>query len=154
MIKVCFVCLGNICRSPMAEFVFKDMIEKENLNSQICVESRGTSDEELGNSIHSGTIFELNKHHIPYTPRKAIQLVKDDYHNFDYFISADSLNCRLMRNLFVHDNEFKIHRILDFTSLKKDIADPWYTGNFSLTYQEIELGCRAFLDYLKKKENF
>lgn len=154
MIKVCFVCLGNICRSPMAEFVFKDMIKKENLNHHIYVESRGTSDEELGHPIHSGTILELNKHHIPYTSREAIQLVKEDYHNFDYFISVDSLNCRLMRNLFVHDNEFKIHRILDFTPLKKDIADPWYTGNFSLTYQEIELGCRAFLDYLKKKENF
>lgn len=153
MIKVCFICLGNICRSPMAEFIFKDMVKKENLSEQIYVESRGTSDEELGNPIHPGTIFELNKHHIPYTSRKAKQLKKADYPNFDYFISVDSLNCRLMRNLFIHDSELKIHRILDFTPLKKDIADPWYTGDFSLTYKEIELGCRAFLDYLKEKEN-
>lgn len=138
----------------MAEFIFKDMIEKEKLGDKILVESRGTSNEELGNPIHPGTISELNKHHIPYHSRTAIQLVKEDYNCFDYFISVDSLNSQLMRNLFEHDNEFKIHRILNFTSLKKDIADPWYTGNFSLTYKEIELGCRAFLNYLKEKENF
>lgn len=153
MIKICFVCLGNICRSPMAEFIFKDMIEKEKLSDKFVVESRGTSNEELGNPTHSGTISELKKHHIPYHSRTAIQLVKDDYDQFDYFISVDSLNSRLMRNLFIHDKELKIHRILDFTPLKKDIADPWYTDNFALTYKEIELGCRCFLNYLKEKEN-
>ena len=151
MIRVCFVCLGNICRSPMAEFVFKDMVKKANLEDKISVLSRGTSDEELGKSIHSGTIYELERHHIPYTPRYATQLKKEDYDSFDYFISVDSLNSRLMRNLFIHDKDLKIHRLLDFTSLKKDIADPWYTGNFTVTYQEIELGCQAFLNYLIKK---
>ncbi len=153
MIRVCFVCLGNICRSPMAEFVFKDMVKKDNLEDKISVLSRGTSDEELGNPVHAGTIRELERHHIPYTSRYATQLKKEDYDSFDYFISVDSLNSRLMRNIFIHDNCLKIHRLLDFTSLKKDIADPWYTGNFEITYQEIELGCRSFLDYLKEKEN-
>jgi len=154
MIRVCFVCLGNICRSPMAEFIFKDMVRIKNLENKLMVESRGTSDEELGNGIHPGTIQELNKHHIPYTPRTAIQLKKEEYDNFDYFISVDNLNCRLMRNLFVHDSKLKVYRLLDFSKVKKDIADPWYTGNFTTTYQEIELGCQAFLDYLIKKEKF
>lgn len=153
MIRVCFVCLGNICRSPMAEFVFKDMVKKANLEDKIFVLSRGTSDEELGNPIHSGTICELERHHIPYTSRYATQLKKEDYDSFDYFISVDSLNSRLMRNLFIHDKDLKIHRLLDFSSLKKDIADPWYTGNFTVTYQEIELGCQAFLNYLIKKHS-
>ncbi len=153
MIKVCFVCLGNICRSPMAEFVFKNMVEKANLGDQISVFSRGTSNEEIGNPIHSGTIQELENHHIPYTPRYAIQLKKENYDDFDYFISVDSLNSRLMRNLFIHDKDLKIHRLLDFTTLKKDIADPWYTGNFTSTYKEIELGCQALLDYLIKKHS-
>lgn len=151
MIRVCFVCLGNICRSPMAEFIFKDMVKKAKLEDKISVLSRGTSDEELGKAIHSGTIRELERHHIPYTPRYATQLKKEDYDSIDYFISVDSLNSRFMRNLFIHDKDLKIHRLLDFTSLKKDIADPWYTGNFTVTYQEIELGCQAFLNYLIKK---
>ena len=153
MIRVCFVCLGNICRSPMAEFVFKEMVVQENIQDKISVVSRATSKEELGNPVHPGTIRELEKHHIPYTSRCATSLTSEDYDKYDYFISVDSLNSRLMRNLFLHDNHLKIHRLLDFTSLKKDIADPWYTGNFEITYQEIELGCRSFLDYLKEKEN-
>lgn len=154
MIKICFVCLGNICRSPMAEFIFKSMVEKEKLGGNIVIESRGTSDEELGNPIHPGTILELTKHNITYQPRAAMQLVKDDYDYFDYFISVDDLNSRLMKRLFDGDRDLKIYRMLDFTPLKKDIADPWYTRDFSLTYMEIELGCMAFLNYLKEKENF
>lgn len=153
MIRICFVCLGNICRSPMAEFIFKNMVKMENLENKISVESRGTSDEELGNPIHPGTIRELKLHHIPYQNRTAINLKKDDYQKFDYFIGMESYNCQIMQQLFSGDSELKIHRLLDFSPLKKDIADPWYTNNFSLTYQEIEMGCKYFLEYLIKKEN-
>lgn len=154
MIKVCFVCLGNICRSPMAEFIFKDMIEKENLSDKISVVSRGTSNEEIGNPIHPGTVQELKSHHISYTTHYATQLKREDYDDFDYFISVDSFNSRFMRNIFIHDYQLKIHRLLDFTPLKKDIADPWYTGDFTTTYQEIELGCLALLKYLIQKYSF
>lgn len=152
MIKVCFVCLGNICRSPMAEFVFLDMVKKQGLQDLIEVASRGTSDEELGNPMHPGTVLELRKHQIPYHDRTAKPLEEDDYQKFDYLISVDAYNLSFMQRFFL-DKDSKIYRLLDFTPLKKDIADPWYTGNFSLTYQEVSFGCECFLDYLKEKEN-
>lgn len=153
MIRICFVCLGNICRSPMAEFIFKNMVEKEELDNKIFIESRGTSDEEFGSPMHYGTIKELKKHHISYQDRTAKYLKEEDYHKFDYFIGMDSFNCQSMIHLFKKDTEHKIYRLLDFTPRKKDIADPWYTNNFSLTYQEIEIGCSCLLKYLIKKEN-
>lgn len=153
MIRICFVCLGNICRSPMAEFIFKNMVKKEGLENHFFIESKGTSDEEFGNPMHHGTIKELKKNHISYQNRDAKYLKEDDYYKFNYFIGMDSFNCRSMKHLFSEDPELKIFKLLDFSPLKKDIADPWYTNNFSLTYEGIEIGCKYLLNYLIKKEN-
>ena len=152
MIKVCFVCLGNICRSPMAEFVFKNMVQERGLQDYFFFCFKGTSSEELGNPMHPGTILELERHHIPYTNRCASKLEKSDYDEFDYFIGMDMYNISSMMQIFDNDTNHKVYRILDFCIRGKDIDDPWYTGEFSLTYQEITLGCQAFLDYLIKNK--
>lgn len=148
MIRVCFVCLGNICRSPMAEFIFKNMVYERGLGDYFFISSKGTSSEELGNPMLPGTVLELNRHHIPYSNHFASKLEKDDYQKFDYFIGMDSYNISSMMRIFGSDTRHKVFRVLDFSDNKKDIDDPWYTGNFSLTYQEITLGCQMFLDYI------
>lgn len=148
MIRVCFVCLGNICRSPMAEFIFKNMVQERGLQDCFFISSKGTSSEELGNPMHPKSILELEHHHVPYTNRIASKLEKSDYNAFDYFIGMDTYNISSMMRIFGNDTKHKVFRILDFCDNKKDIADPWYTGNFSLTYQEITLGCQMFLDYI------
>ncbi len=151
MIRICFVCLGNICRSPMAEFIFKNMVYERGLQDCFFICSKGTSSEELGNPMHPGTILELERHHIPYTNRYASKLERKHYHEFDYFIGMDAYNISSMIRIFGRDAGHKVYRMLDFCDNKKDIDDPWYTGDFSLTYQEITLGCQAFLDYIIKK---
>ena len=148
MIRICFVCLGNICRSPMAEFIFKNMVYERGLQDCFFICSKGTNSEELGNPMHSGTILELEHHHIPYGNHSASKLEKSDYNAFDYFIGMDHYNISSMMRIFGSDTNHKVFRILDFYDNKKDIDDPWYTGNFALTYQEITLGCQMFLDYI------
>lgn len=150
MIRVCFVCLGNICRSPMAEFIFKDLVKKEGLENEFLVESRGTCDDEIGNDIHPGTKSVLDKHNIPYTRHYATRLLKSDYEKFDYFIGMDNYNVLSMKKLFGTDK--KVYKLLDFTKHSKEIDDPWYTHNFTITYEEVDKGCRALLDYIKCKD--
>lgn len=150
MIRVCFVCLGNICRSPMAEFIFKDLVRKEGLENEFLVESRGTCDDEIGNDIHPGTKSVLDKHNIPYTRHYATRLLKSDYEKFDYLIGMDDYNVLSMKKLFGTDK--KVYKLLDFTKHSKEIADPWYTHNFTITYEEVDKGCRALLDYIKCKD--
>ena len=150
MIRVCFVCLGNICRSPMAEYVFKDLVRKEGLENEFLVESRGTCDDEIGNDIHPGTKSILDKHNIPYTRHYATRLLKSDYEKFDYFIGMDNYNVLSMKKLFGTDK--KVYKLLDFTKHSKEIDDPWYTHNFTITYEEVDKGCRALLDYIKCKD--
>lgn len=149
MIKICFVCLGNICRSPMAEFIFKDLVRKEGLEKEFLIESRGTSNEEIGNDIHSGTRKVLDENDIPYTRHYATRLLKSDYNKFDYFIGMDDYNVLSMKRLFGKND--KIYKLLDFTKKTKEIDDPWYTNNFSVTYNEIDKGCKALLDYIRCK---
>ena len=149
MIRICFVCLGNICRSPMAEFIFKDLVKKEGLENEFLVESRGTCDDEIGNDIHPGTKSILDKHNIPYTRHYATRLLKSDYEKFDYFIGMDNYNVISMKKLFGTDK--KVYKLLDFTKNSKEIDDPWYTHNFTITYEEADKGCRALLDYIKCK---
>ena len=159
MIKIAFVCHGNICRSPMAEFVFKNMVTISGLENACHIVSRATSDEEIwrgvGNPIHEGTVEIFNKYNIPYDKSKrAIQLTRDDYEKFDLFIGMDFANVRNMHRIFGSDPDSKIIRLLDLTDEKRDVADPWYTGNFEATWQDINKGCEALIEHITKTVGF
>lgn len=149
MIKVLFVCLGNICRSPMAEFVFKDMVKKQDLENEFYIESAATSSEEIGNGMHHGTITKLNEMQIPYGNKRARKLLQKDYEKFDYILGMEDANIRNIYRIVGSDPKNKIHRLLDFSKTPRDIADPWYTGNFDKTYEDITEGCQAFLEYMQ-----
>lgn len=154
MIKILFVCLGNICRSPMAEFVFKDLIEKEGLKDKFYVKSAGTSNEEEGNSVHYGTVNKLKEVGVKVDLEKVvIQLKKGDYDFYDYIICMEQKNISDVLRIIGKDSHNKVYKLLDFSdaSKKKDIADPWYTGNFDKTYTDILEGCKGLLENLRKK---
>ncbi len=153
MIKVLFVCLGNICRSPMAEYVFKDMIKKEGIE-EIYIDSAATSSEEIGNSIHYGTRNKLKEMNIDYGNHLARQITKQDYEKFDYIIGMEDRNIKGIKRIVGEDTENKIYRLLDFSKNPRDIADPWYTGNFDKTYDDIVEGLEAFLYYLKNEKKY
>ena len=145
MIKILFVCHGNICRSPMAEFVFRDMLEKRGITG-VYVESAATSTEELGNRVHRGTAAILQRLGIDFSNKRARQITKSDYEEFDLLIGMDSANIRNMERCW-GDREHKIHKLLDFTKRHgEDISDPWYTGDFERTYRDIKQGCDGLLD--------
>lgn len=152
MIKVLFVCHGNICRSPMAEFVFKDMVSKRGMSDMFYIASAATSREEIGNDIHYGTKQKLDEEGVPYTRRGAVQITKKDYEKYDYILLMDTNNIRNIKRIISSDPECKIHRLLDFSDRPRDIADPWYTGNFDLTYDDIVEGCEALLQYILERD--
>lgn len=149
MIKILFVCHGNICRSPMAEFVMKDMVEKLGIAEDFYIASAATSTEEIGNDVHYGTKNKLRLEGIRCEKRSARQLTKSDYDEYDYIIGMDSYNLRNMKRMLGADNDSKIHLLLDFTQRPRDIADPWYTGNFDKTYDDIVEGCTALLNKIR-----
>ena len=149
MTKVLFVCLGNICRSPMAEFLFKDMVNKKGLKDEFIIESAGTSNEEEGNPVHYGTKNKLAEVGIKVEGKYARQLIKEDYEKFDYIIAMEQRNIRDIYRIVGEDKENKIYRLLDFSKRPRDIADPWYTHNFEITYNDIMEGSEAFLAFLK-----
>lgn len=149
MIKVLFICHGNICRSPMAEFVLKDMVMKCGLGSRFHIESAATSTEEIGNPVHYGTRNKLKQYGISVAGKTARQMTKKDYERFDYILGMDQWNLRNMHRILRNDPEGKVHLLLDYSVNPRDIADPWYTGNFDVTYDDIVEGCEAFLDFLK-----
>lgn len=151
MIRVMFVCLGNICRSPMAEFVLKELVRRENLENEFYISSSATSSEEIGNGVHYGTIRKLNQMNIPVEERVAIKLQKNDYNNYDFIIGMEDSNVRNIIRILGNDNQDKVFKLLDFSKNSRDIADPWYTGNFDKTYTDILEGCKAFLEYCKKQ---
>lgn len=145
MIKILMVCHGNICRSPMAEYVLKDMVKKLGIESQFYIDSAATSTEEIGNGVHHGTRRKLSEVGIPCGNHRAVQLTKKDYEEYDYLIGMDSANIRNIGRIVGYDIDHKVYKLLDFTNNPRDIADPWYTGNFDKTYSDIVEGCEAFL---------
>ena len=150
MIKVLFICHGNICRSTMAQSVFADMVRKLNREDEFVIDSAATSREEIGNTPHYGTVNKLRQVGIPLIPHRARQMTKADYDNYDYLIGMDSANIYNMKRIAGGDPEGKIYALLSFAGSTRDIADPWYTGNFDETYNDIIEGLNAFLAHLAK----
>lgn len=150
MIRVLFICHGNICRSTMAESFFTHMVNKKGLAGQFCIASAATSREEIGNPPHYGTVDKLRSMGIPLVPHRAVQMTKADYKKYDYIIGMDSMNIRNILRILGNDEEHKVYRLLDFVEHSRDIADPWYTGNFDVTYDDIVEGCEALLSYLQR----
>ena len=148
MKKIMFVCHGNICRSPMAEFVMKKMVADRGLENQFVICSSATSTEEIGNDIHPGTRRALDKNGVPYSRREAVQLDRRDYEKYDLFIGMDSANVRNMHRIFGSDPNGKIKKLLDYTNRPGDVADPWYTGDFSATWRDVNEGCVGLLNVL------
>ena len=145
MIKILFVCHGNICRSPMAEFVLKDMVRKAGIAEAFYIASAATSTEELGNPVYPGTRKRLAQEGISVAGKYAVQIKRSDYEKYDYLIAMDNRNISNMKRIFGNDPDGKICRLLDYTNSPGDIADPWYTGDFDLTYDDVYAGCKAFL---------
>ena len=145
MIKILFVCHGNICRSPMAEFVMKDIVKKKGIENEFFIASAATSTEEIGNGVHYGTKNKLKSYGISTDGKRAVQLRKSDYEDYDYIIGMDVYNLRNMKRMLPEDSENKIHLLLDFSDNPRDIADPWYTGDFDKTYDDVLEGCKALL---------
>lgn len=152
MKKIMFVCHGNICRSPMAEFIFKDMLKKQGREDEFYAASCATSTEEIwgdvGNPVYPPARAELKKHGISCEEKRAVQLKKSDYEKYDMFIAMDSNNIRNIARIFGSDPGNKVHKMMDFTDRKGDVADPWYSGKFDVTYADIYDGCLGLMAYL------
>ncbi len=152
MKKIMFVCHGNICRSPMAEFIFKDMVEKAGREDEFIIESSATSTEEIwngvGNPVYPPAKAELKKHGLSCEGKRAVQLRKDDYGKYDLLICMDSYNVKNALRILGGDPEDKVKLLLSYTGSNRDVADPWYYGNFDVTYRDIFEGCTALLETL------
>lgn len=153
MIRVLFVCLGNICRSPMAEAVMRDLVEKNGLSDNITVDSAATSGWHVGEAPHKGTLSKLKEYQISTTGMKARQLQEGDFEQFDYIIGMDSSNVRNIREMLGQPDHPKIFRFLDLTPHKKDVPDPYYTGDFQETYDLVKEGCEVLLKKIMKEIN-
>ena len=145
MIKVLFICHGNICRSTMAESVLTHMVKQRHIDHLFEINSAATSREEIGNPPHHGTVNKLRQVGISLIPHRAVQMTKADYEKYDYLIGMDDWNIRNMLRIAGGDPDHKIRKLLSFAGSARDIADPWYTGNFDETYDDIIEGCEAFL---------
>ena len=151
MIKVLFICHGNICRSPMAEFVFQDIVKEQGLSAHFKIASAATSSEELGNPVHYGTRRKLAEQGISCEGKRAVRLQSSDYADYDYLIAMDDYNLSNMHHMLGTDPLHKMYLLLDFSQHPRAIADPWYTGDFDQTYADILEGCNGLLAYLKQK---
>ncbi len=150
MTRIMFVCHGNICRSPMAEFIMKKLAADAGLSDEIYIASSATSTEELGNPVYPPARSELTKHDIGCSGKTAVQLRKSDYGKYDLFIGMDTANIRNMSRIFGSDNDGKIYKLLTFAGRGDDVSDPWYSRDFSKAYSDIEEGCTALLTHLKE----
>lgn len=150
MIRVLMCCHGNICRSTMGQMVLQDMVNKRGIAKLFSIDSRATSTEEIGNPPHRGTIRKLKEVGIPVLPHRAIQITWKDYVSSDYIIGMDTWNMRNLNRMLKGDPEGKLYKLLTFAGSDRDIADPWYTGDFDTTYEDIVEGCEGFLRYLKE----
>lgn len=148
MIRIMFICHGNICRSPMAEFVFKNMVQQRGLSDQFEITSSGTSSEELGNPIYRRVVDTLHKYSIPFDDHRSNTLKKSDYDRYDYLIAMDKWNISNTLRILGGDPEEKVCRFLDFSDVPRDIADPWYTRQFDVCYEDIVEACEFFIQYL------
>ena len=149
--KILFVCHGNICRSPMAEFVMKDLVRQAGLEWKYEIASAATSSEELGNPVYPPARRKLAEHGIGCAGKTARRLAKDDYDEYDLLIGMDRMNFRNMHRICGGDPEGKIHRLMDFTARPGEVADPWYNDRFDVCYRDVLEGCEALLAYLLEK---
>ncbi len=152
MIKILFICHGNICRSPMAEFLCKDIVSKRGIAGEFEIASAATSTEEIGNPVHRGTVRKLAEHGISARGKTARQMTRGDYEHYDYLIGMDDWNIRNMMRILGADPDHKVYKLLEFAGVDRDIADPWYTGNFDETYDDIMEGLNAFLKTVSPKK--
>ena len=151
MKKIIFVCLGNICRSPMAEFVMKDIVEKAGLSHEFEIASAATSTYEIGNPVYLPARQKLAEHGIDCKGKTARQITKRDYDYYDYIVAMDQSNIRNLKNMLSNDPQGKISLLMDYTSRPADVADPWYTGDFQATWDDVSEGCEALLKFIMKK---
>ena len=155
--RIMFVCHGNICRSPMAEFIFKDLVAKRGVADRFVVASSATSTEEIwngiGNPVYPPAKAELNRHGLSCGGKRAVQLQKSDYEKYDLFIGMDNVNIRNMMRIFGDDPMMKVRKLMDYTDRGGDVADPWYSDRFDVAFRDIFEGCTALLDFLLKNEN-
>lgn len=155
MIRVLFVCLGNICRSPMAEFIMKSIISERGLSDRFYIASAATSTEEIwngvGNPVYPPAKRELAKHGISCEGKRAVQITKADYGKYDYILGMEERNIRNILRIVGKDPEHKVKLLLDYSDHPRDIADPWYNGNFESTYRDVVEGCEGFLLYLERE---
>ena len=150
MIKILFICHGNICRSPMAEFVMKHLVREAGLADKILVESKALHRDEIGSDTHRGTREVLRAHNIPFEKRRATLMTAADYSAFDIIIGMDTENMNDLDRLTGGDPDRKVRRLLSYSGEERDVADPWYTGNFEVTYRDVDAGCHALLKELIK----
>lgn len=154
-IRVMFVCHGNICRSPMAEVIMKELLRREGLSHRVTVASSATSTEEIwngiGNPVYPPARAELAKHGLSCEGKRAVQLCAADYGGYDWFVGMDSANIRNMTRILSGDPKGKIRKLMDYTDRGGDVADPWYSDRFDIAYRDIEEGCRGLLEALRKE---
>lgn len=152
MTRILFVCHGNICRSPMAEFILKEMVRKQGREKEFEIASCATSTEEIwngvGNPVYPPAKAELAKHSISCEGKRAVQLTKRDYANYDLLVAMDNNNVRNIHRMLGGDPERKVRKLMDYTSRGGDVADPWYTDRFDIAYRDIEDGCRCLLEQI------
>ncbi len=152
MIRILFICHGNICRSPMAEFVMKDLVKKAGLEAEFYIESAATSTEEVGNPVYPPARRKLAEHGIGCAGKTSRQLARGDYSQYDLLIGMDSANLRNMRRICGGDPEGKLHLLMEYTDRPGDVADPWYTGDFEATWRDVLAGCSGLLQMVGEEQ--